>query len=88
MELSNTEIANNIINLLNKAKENEAFDNIIDKKVNYDEIKSLILNNTKPLLSKVELLDQYEGKNIPSNKISLCFKLTFQSQTKTLKTKD
>lgn len=32
MELSNTEIANNIINLLNKAKENEAFDNIIDKK--------------------------------------------------------
>ena len=61
---------------------------IIDKKVNYDEIKSLILNNTKPLLSKVELLDQYEGKNIPSNKISLCFKLTFQSQTKTLKTKE
>jgi len=32
MELSNTEIANNIINLLNKAKENEEFDNIIGKK--------------------------------------------------------
>jgi hypothetical protein len=32
MELSNTEIANNIINLLNKAKENEAFDNNINKK--------------------------------------------------------
>jgi len=32
MELSNTQIADNIINLLNKAKENEAFDNNIDKK--------------------------------------------------------
>ena len=32
MELSNTEIANNIISLLNKAKENEAFDNNINKK--------------------------------------------------------
>jgi len=32
MELSNTQIADNIINLLNKAKENEAFDNNINKK--------------------------------------------------------
>jgi len=32
MTQSNTEIANNIINLLNKVKENEAFDDNIDKK--------------------------------------------------------
>ena len=61
---------------------------IVDKKFNYTEIKNLILENAKPLLTKIELLDQYEGKNIPMNKISLCFKLTFQSETKTLKTNE
>ena len=32
MALSNVEIADNIINLLNKVKENEAFNDTIDKK--------------------------------------------------------
>jgi|TARA_B110001450_G_C17660974_1_gene497189 phenylalanyl-tRNA synthetase beta chain len=61
---------------------------IIDKQILYSEIETFISKYTQPLISKVELLDQYQGVNIPEDKISLCFKLTFQSNTKTLKTEE
>ena len=37
-----------------------------------------------PLLKKLELFDDYRGKNIPKNKKSLAFGLTLQHSSRTL----
>ncbi len=57
---------------------------IIEKNINFETIKKLIYANGTKILSNIELLDEYKGKNIPDNSISLCIKLTFQSYQETL----
>lgn len=57
---------------------------IIKKNINFEIIKKLIYANGTKILSNIEILDQYQGKNIPDNYISLCIKLTFQSSQETL----
>jgi phenylalanyl-tRNA synthetase beta chain len=61
---------------------------IVEQTVSFEEIqKTLLLNGTK-FLTEVNLLDEYQGKSIPDNHISLCFQLIFQSDEKTLQNKD
>jgi phenylalanyl-tRNA synthetase beta chain len=61
---------------------------IVEQTVSFEEIqKTLLLNGTK-FLTEVNLLDEYQGKSIPDNQISLCLQLVFQSNEKTLQNKD
>jgi phenylalanyl-tRNA synthetase beta chain len=61
---------------------------IIEKNISFERIKKLISAHGTKVLYNIELLDQYQGKNIPNNQISLCIKLTFQSYQETLLTTD
>jgi phenylalanyl-tRNA synthetase beta subunit len=45
------------------------------------------LNGTK-FLSEINLLDEYRGSSIPEKYTSLCLQLTFQSNEKTLETRE
>jgi phenylalanyl-tRNA synthetase beta subunit len=47
----------------------------------------LYLNGTK-FLTEINLLDEYKGKSIPENHVSLCLQLIFQSNQKTLQNKE
>jgi phenylalanyl-tRNA synthetase beta chain len=61
---------------------------IIHQDVSFSELRdSLHVNGTK-YLSKINLLDEYRGDSIPEKHISLCLQLIFQSNEKTLQTKD
>jgi len=61
---------------------------IVEQTILFEEIqKTLLLNGTK-FLTEVNLLDEYKGKSIPANHISLCLQLVFQSDEKTLQNKD
>jgi phenylalanyl-tRNA synthetase beta chain len=61
---------------------------IVEQTISFEEIqKTLLLNGTK-FLTEVNLLDEYKGKSIPENHISLCLQLVFQSNEKTLQNKD
>ena len=61
---------------------------IINQKVNFKQIKNVILSNTVEHLVSIELLDQYKGNSIPKKMVSLCIQLTFQSFEKTLLNKE
>ena len=54
---------------------------------NLDKFHKKIYNGTK-FLSEINLLDEYKGKSIPDQHISLCFQLIFQSKEKTLQNKE
>ncbi|MDD5221560.1 MAG: phenylalanine--tRNA ligase subunit beta, partial [Candidatus Pacebacteria bacterium] len=43
-----------------------------------------LLNNVADNLKDVDLLDMYEGKELPSGKKNLTFRLIFQAKDKTL----
>jgi phenylalanyl-tRNA synthetase beta chain len=61
---------------------------IIHQDVSFAELRdSLHVNGTK-YLSKINLLDEYRGDSIPEKHISLCLQLVFQSNEKTLQTKN
>ena len=49
--------------------------------------EALYYNGTR-FLSEINLLDEYTGKSIPDQHISLCFQLIFQSNEKTLQNKE
>ena len=57
---------------------------LVDQQVTSQRVLDLILKTGKPLLSRVELYDHFEGKKIQSNKKSLTFALSFQSEDRTL----
>ncbi|CCQ89275.1 putative Phenylalanyl-tRNA synthetase beta chain [Nitrospina gracilis 3/211] len=57
---------------------------LVDKPVASGEISDLIREAGQPLLSRVELYDQFEGKKLPEGKKSLTYALAFQSPDKTL----
>ena len=61
---------------------------IVDRNINFSQIKKTIINHGTNFLNSVTLLDEYRGNSIPKNQTSLCLQLTFQSDTKTLFTKE
>ena len=61
---------------------------IIHQDVSFAELKKLIYVNGTQFLSEINLLDEYRGQSIPEQHISLCLQLVFQSNERTLQTKD
>lgn len=61
---------------------------IIHQDVSFAELKKLLYLNGTKFLSEINLLDEYRGKSIPKQHISLCLQLIFQSNEKTLQTKE
>ena len=57
---------------------------LVDQSVPAQTISDLIRQTSGPLIRRVELYDQYQGKRLPSGKKSLTFALSFQSPDKTL----
>jgi phenylalanyl-tRNA synthetase beta chain len=57
---------------------------IIDKKVLWSEVKDLVKSVDKELIRQVSIFDVYEGKNVPANKKSIAFRITYRSDAKTL----
>jgi phenylalanyl-tRNA synthetase beta chain len=60
---------------------------VINQNVNFSEIRQVVLNNGTKFLIDVKLLDEYKSNALPSNHISLCLQLVFQSEEKTLENK-
>jgi phenylalanyl-tRNA synthetase beta chain len=61
---------------------------IIHEDISFRRIQDLLYSNGTKFLSQISLLDEYKGKSIPDNHISLCLQLTFQSSEKTLQNKE
>ena len=61
---------------------------IVKKSITFNELKKILYYNGTEILSEIKLLDEYEGRSIPKDHISLCLQLTFQSTEKTLQTKE
>nr|UDP55561.1 phenylalanine tRNA synthetase [Schizostauron trachyderma] len=61
---------------------------IIQKNITFNELKKILYSNGTEILSEIKLLDEYKGKSIPKDHISLCLQLTFQSTEKTLQNKE
>jgi phenylalanyl-tRNA synthetase beta chain len=61
---------------------------IVNYKTTFREIQKLLLANGTKFLKTVILLDEYKSLSIPQNHSSLCLELTFQSNKKTLQTKE
>ena len=61
---------------------------IIDQNISFSQIQTTIINHGTGFLNSVTLLDEYRGNSIPKNQTSLCLQLTFQSDKKTLLTKE
>ena len=61
---------------------------IIHQDISFDELKKVIYLNGTQYLLEINLLDEYRGDSVPEKHISLCLQLVFQSNEKTLQTKD
>lgn len=61
---------------------------IISKTITFNKIKNLIFSLAPTVLISIELLDEYKGKSIPKTMTSLCIQLIFQSNERTLLTKE
>ena len=61
---------------------------IIQENVSFHELQETLYYNGTEILSEINLLDEYTGKSIPDQHISLCFQLIFQSNQKTLQNKE
>ncbi len=61
---------------------------IIDKKLNVQDLVSVISNIDKNLISNIKVFDVYEGDNIPENQKSVAISVTIQSIEKTLTDND
>jgi len=59
---------------------------VVDKSVAWQEVKDVVLNIGKPLVSFVEMFDVYEGKQIANDKKSIAFNIVYLDPHKTLKT--
>lgn len=57
---------------------------IIKDDISFTKIKELLYLNGSSFLKDINLLDNYSGKSIPENHISLCLQLVFQSDFETL----
>ena len=47
-----------------------------------------VFKSGKPFLEKVELIDRYEGVNVPNEKISLAFRIRYRDPNNTLNDSD
>ena len=61
---------------------------IVNQDVSFIDIQKSILETGTDVLIQLELLDEYKSESIPSDCISLCIQLTFQSTKKTLRTQE
>ncbi len=61
---------------------------IVDRKVNVQDLVSIISSIDKNLISNVKVFDVYEGDNIPKNQKSIAISVTIQSLDKTLTDND
>lgn len=61
---------------------------IISRHVSFEKVQNVIAIAGTSFLTSIRLLDEYQGKNIPKDKTSLCVQLTFQSKTQTLVNKE
>jgi phenylalanyl-tRNA synthetase beta chain len=61
---------------------------IIKRDIPFNELQETLYYNGTKFLSEINLLDEYTGKSIPDQHISLCFQLIFQSNEKTLQNKE
>ena len=61
---------------------------IVHEKFSFAQIHKTVWENGTKFLVHIKLLDEYRGKSIPENHRSLCVQLTFQSNEKTLITKE
>ena len=61
---------------------------IINQNISFEDVKTSIKKCGTKFLNEIKLLDEYTGKSIPTNKRSICIQLIFQSEDKTLKTKE
>lgn len=61
---------------------------VIDKKIQANDIKELIEQTTKNYLTNLEIFDVYYDEKLGKEKVSLGFRLTFNSLEKTLENKD
>lgn len=61
---------------------------IISKHISFIKIKNLIFLIAPTILKSIDLLDQYNGNSVPNTMVSLCIQFTFQSDKKTLLTKE
>lgn len=57
---------------------------LIDKNISADEISKAIKKSAGSLLTKTEIFDVYEGKNIPEGKRSIAYSLSFGTNDRTL----
>lgn len=66
---------------------NREFSILIDKNIAFSEIKSAILEQNFPYITQITALDRYESADF-GEKVSISFKITFQSLDSTLKAED
>jgi len=57
---------------------------VINKSISYEEVKSLISHAGIKHLVSFNLIDIFEGKDIPKGSVSMTLRFTFQSKTKSL----
>ena len=57
---------------------------VVKKTVTFAEFEQTLNQLNVPELRNWKLVDRYEGKNIPANKLSLTFRMTFQASDRTL----
>ena len=55
---------------------------VVDDRVTHFEVRNIIIDF--PLVAQVALFDVYSGKQVPSGKKSLAYRITFQSSAQTL----
>lgn len=57
---------------------------VVDRNISADEIAKLIKKAAGALLTKIEIFDVYQGINIPKNKRSIAYSLSFGTMDRTL----
>ena len=57
---------------------------VIDKSISYDEVENLISQGIIKHLVSFNLINTFEGKDIPKGSVSMTLRFTFQSNTKSL----
>jgi len=61
---------------------------IIQKDISFEKIRETLYSNGTEFLSEINLLDEYQGQSIPPKCTSLCLQFVFQSNKRTLETKE
>ena len=57
---------------------------VIDKSISYEEVESLIAQRIIKHLVSLNLVNTFDGKDIPKDSVSMTLRFTFQSNTKSL----